>query len=71
MNLDWPEDRFQSTGAEAAMRVQHLATISLWEAQRRPHISVTAELEMSLQEQALHFAALGLLLRFNLVEREL
>jgi len=52
------------------MGVQRLAG-GLWDAQRRTHISVAAELEMSLQQQALHLAALGLLLRFNLVEREL
>jgi hypothetical protein len=28
-------------------------------------------LDMSLEQQTLHLAALGLLLRFNLVEREL
>ena len=60
----------RAAGAEPAMGVQHLAG-GLRDAQRRPHISVTAELEMSLQQQALHLAALGLLLRFNLVEREL
>jgi len=43
----------------------------LWDAPRRSHISVAAALEMSLEQQALHLAALGLLLRFNLVEREL
>jgi hypothetical protein len=43
----------------------------LWDAQRGPHIAVAAELKMSLKQQALHLAAFALLLRFNLVEREL
>jgi hypothetical protein len=43
----------------------------LLDAQRRSHISVAAELQMSLEQQALHLAALGLLLRLDLVEREL
>jgi len=33
--------------------------------------TVAAELEMSLKQQALHLAALGLLLRLNLVEGKL
>jgi len=70
MNLHWTEDGFQAAGAEPAMGVQYLAG-GLWDAQCRPHISVAAELEMSLQQQALHLAAFGLLLGFNLVEREL
>jgi hypothetical protein len=35
------------------------------------HISIAAALDMSLEQQTLHLAALGLLLGFNLVEREL
>jgi hypothetical protein len=42
----------------------------LWDAQSRPHIPIATAVEMSLQEQALHLAALGLLLRLDLVERE-
>ena len=52
------------------MSVQHLAG-RLWDAQRRPDISVTAELEMSLKQQALHLDAFGLLLGLDLVEWEL
>jgi hypothetical protein len=52
------------------MSVQFLAG-RLWDTQRRPHISVTAELKMSLQQQALHLAPSGLLLRLNLVEWKL
>ena len=52
------------------MGVQHLAG-RLRDTQRKPHIPVAAELEMSLKQQALHLAALGLLLRLNLVEWEL
>ena len=70
MNLHWTEDGFQAAGAEPAMGAQHLAG-GLRDTQRRPHISVAAEWEMSLQQQALHLAALGLLLRLNLVEWEL
>jgi hypothetical protein len=43
----------------------------LWDEQCRAHISIAAALDMSLEQQALYLAALGLLLRFNLVEREL
>ena len=35
------------------------------------HISIAAALDMSLEQQTLHLATLGLLLGFNLVEREL
>ena len=52
------------------MGVGQLAVLLL-EVERGSHISVTAELEMSLKQQALHLAALGLLLRLNLVEWEL
>lgn len=52
------------------MGIQHRTGL-LWDVQRRPHISIAAALDMSLEKQALHLAALGLLLRFNLVEREL
>jgi hypothetical protein len=43
----------------------------MWDEQSRSHISITAALDMSLEQQTLHLASLGLLLRFNLVEREL
>ena len=52
------------------MGVQHLAG-RLWDTKRRSHIAVTTELEVSLKKQALHLAALGLLLRLNSVEWEL
>jgi hypothetical protein len=64
VNLHGTEDGFQPTGAEPAMGVQHL-TGRLWNAQRKAHISVATELEMSLKQHALHFTALGLLLRLN------
>jgi len=51
------------------MSVQHLAAC-LGDAQRRAHISVAAELEMGLKQQALHLTPFGLLLRLNLMERE-
>jgi len=35
------------------------------------HISITAAIDMSLEQQTLHLASFGLLLRLNLVEREL
>jgi hypothetical protein len=41
------------------------------ELQRRPYVSVAAMLQMGLEEKALDFAALGLLLGLDLVEREL
>jgi len=52
------------------MGVQHLTGLLL-DAQRRSYITVTAVLQMSLEQQALHLATLGVLLRLNLVEREL
>jgi hypothetical protein len=64
------EDRLQDTGTEPAAGVPQRAGC-LRDTQRRPHITVAAELEMSLKQQALHLAALGLLLRLNLVEGKL
>ena len=52
------------------MGIQHRTGL-LRDAQRRSHISIATALDMSLEQQALHLAALGLLLRFNLVELEL
>jgi hypothetical protein len=52
------------------MRVAYL-TVLLMELQGRPHISVAAVLQVGLEEQALDLAAFGLLLRLDLVEREL
>jgi hypothetical protein len=52
------------------MGVKHL-TVLLWKEQRRPHISVAAMLQVSLEEEALDLAALGLLLGLDLVEGEL
>jgi hypothetical protein len=70
VNLDWTEDRFQAAGAEPPPSVQDLAA-GLWETQCGSHISVAAELEVGLQQQALHLASSDLLLRLNLVEWEL
>jgi hypothetical protein len=50
------------------VRVKCLAV--LLELQGRTHISVAAMLQMGLEEKALDLAALGLLLRFDQVERE-
>jgi hypothetical protein len=69
VNLNRSKDGFQGAGAEPAMGIQYRAGL-LWDVQRRSHISIAAALDMSLEQQALHLAALGLLL-FNLVEREL
>jgi len=52
------------------MRVEHL-TVLLMELQGWPHISVAAVLQVGLEEQALDLAAFVLLLRLDLVEREL
>jgi hypothetical protein len=52
------------------MRVVYL-TVLLMELQGWPHISVAAVLQVGLEEQALDLAAFGLLLRLDLVEREL
>jgi hypothetical protein len=49
----------------------HHRTGLVWDVQRRPHISIAAAFDMSLEQQALHLATLGLLLRLNFVEREL
>ena len=51
------------------MRVEH-RVVCLLELQSRPHISVSAMLQMGLEEKALDLAALGLLLGFDLVERQ-
>lgn len=69
MKLDGTEDRLQDTGTEPADVPHHAGCLR--DTQRRPHITVAAELEMSLKQQALHLAALGLLLRLNLVEGKL
>jgi hypothetical protein len=45
--------------------------VLLLQAQRGSHISVAAVLQVGLEEQALDLAAFGLLLRLDLVEREL
>ena len=52
------------------MRVERDA-VCLWDLQSRSHISVAAMLQMGLEEKALDFAAFGLLLGLDLVEREL
>jgi hypothetical protein len=51
------------------MGVTHVAGC-LGDAQSRAQISIAAELEMGLKQQALHLAPFGLLLRLNLMERE-
>ena len=52
------------------MRVEPHA-VGLFQLQGRPYISVAAMLQMGLEEKALDLAAFGLLLGFDLVEREL
>jgi hypothetical protein len=52
------------------MRVERRA-VCLFELQRKPYVSVTAELQMGLEEKALDLASFGLLLGLDLVEREL
>jgi hypothetical protein len=52
------------------MGIKHFA-ILLLDAQRWSYISIAALPQMSLEQQALHFATLGFLLDLNLVEREL
>ena len=55
---------------EQTSGVPHLAG-RLSDTQCRSHISVAAELEMGLKQQALHLTAFGILLRLNLMEWEL
>jgi hypothetical protein len=69
-DLHRSKDGFEGAGAEPTMGVQHFAGL-LFDAQRRSHISVAAVLQVSLEQQALHLAAFGLLLRLDLVEGEL
>ena len=64
------EDGGERTGAKPAMGIEYLAVWRL-EAQGEPHISVTAKLQVGLEEQALHLAAFGLLLGLDLVEGQL
>lgn len=52
------------------MRIEHL-TVWQFQLQSRPHISIAALLQVGLEEQALDLAASGMLLRLDLVEREL
>ena len=61
------KDGFEGAGAEAAMGVPDLAGL-LFDAQRSSHNSGSAVLQVSLKQQALHLAALGLWLTLNLVE---
>jgi hypothetical protein len=51
------------------MGVEHLTPILL-DAQSRSHITLGSLLEVSLQEQALDFAAFAFLLTLDLVERQ-
>jgi len=64
------KDGGKGSGAQTAVRVEHCTARPL-ELQSRPHISVAAELQMGLEEQALDLTAFSLLLGFDLVEREL
>jgi hypothetical protein len=52
------------------VRVEYRA-VCLFELQRRPYISVSAVLQMGLEQKALDLTALGLLLGLDLMEREL
>jgi len=63
------KDGGKGSGAQTAVRVEHRA-VRLLELQSRSHISAAAMLQMGLEEKALDLAALGLLLRFDQVERE-
>jgi len=60
----------EGTGAQPTMRVAYLTDL-LMELQGWPDISVASVLQVGLEEQALDLAAFGLLLRLDLVEREL
>jgi len=63
------KDGGKRSSAQTAVRVKH-RTVFLFELQSRPHISVAAMVQMGLEEKALDLAAFGLLLGFDLVERE-
>jgi hypothetical protein len=64
------KDGGKRSGAQTAVRVEHRAVCPL-ELQNRPYVSVAAMLQMGLEEKSLDLAAFGLLLGFDLVEREL
>jgi hypothetical protein len=68
--LDGPEDGGDGSGAQVAVRIEHL-TIWLLEFQGGSHISIAALLQVGLQEETLQFASFGLLLELDLVQREL
>jgi len=68
--FDGSKNRGERAGAQPPMGVEQLAVLLL-EVKRRPHISVAALLQVSLEKQALHLAAFGLLLTLNLVQGEL
>ena len=67
--LDGSKDGGKRAGAQPSVRVGHLAAL-LPEVQCGSHISVAALLQVCLKKQALHLAALGLLLTLDLVEGE-
>ncbi|MGD0774315.1 MAG: hypothetical protein ABSC05_15990 [Candidatus Solibacter sp.] len=64
------EDGGERAGAQSAMGVERVPVL-LVEAQGRSNIAVAAMLQVGLEEQAVHFAAFGLLLGFDLVEGQL
>lgn len=61
------EDGGERAGAQSAMGVEHVPVL-LVEAQGGSNIAVAAMLQVGLEEQAVHLAAFGLLLRLDLVE---
>jgi hypothetical protein len=68
--FDSSKDGGKQAGPQPPVRVSHLAVL-LPKVQGRSHISVAALLQVCLRKQALHLPAFGLLLTFDLVEREL
>ena len=70
INIDRAEDGFERAALPAAMREQG-ERLAINNGQGRSDIARAAELDVRLQEQALDFAALVLLLGLDLVEGEL
>jgi len=70
INIDRAEDGFERAALQAAMSEQG-ERLAINNGQRRSDITRAAESDVCLQEQALDFAALGVLLLFDQMERQL
>jgi hypothetical protein len=70
VNVDRAEDGFERSALQAAVREQS-ERFAVNNGQSRSDIARAAEVDVRLQEQALDLAALGILLLFDQMERQL